>query len=129
MFSEHLFLRIPMGGCFWIVVTVLSLRFTPFSITQIIRFKDRLYFNKVRSIDRNTSVRKTIVIKGFLFLKILKTHLIMKLLKLPSALYYQQSVLMAIYFEVNYLTLWGFNSFFIFPLLSFLYLSLSFLLF
>ena len=51
------------------MVTVLSLRFTPFSITQIIRFKDRLYFNKVRSVDRNTSVRKTLVIKAFLFEK------------------------------------------------------------
>ena len=43
----------------------------------------------------------------------------MKLLKLPSALYYQQSVLMALYFEVNYVTLWGFNSFFIFALYCF----------
>ena len=38
-------------------------------MTQIIRFKDRLYFNKVRSVDRNTSVRKTLVIKAFLFEK------------------------------------------------------------
>ena len=79
-------------------------------------FQKQTLLNKMRSVDSNIVSRKKrqFIKRSYLENRILNIHLIKRLFKLPSASYYQQSVLFALYFKLTYL-LWYFNVFFLFP--------------
>ena len=81
------------------MVTVSGEPFTSFSFTS----RRQTLFNKKSSIGQNISAQKKILLlqRSYLENWILNTHLIKKLLMLPSASYRQQSALIILYFQLD----------------------------